>query len=56
MAQLTPTAWAMEGIHDVILRERGLLDVLPAVGVLLAYGLVCGATGARLYKLESVGA
>ena len=55
-AQLTPTAWAMEGIHDVILRERGLLDVLPAVGVLLAYGLVCGATGARLYKLESVGA
>jgi hypothetical protein len=50
---LTFTAWAMEGIHDVILRDRGLLEVLPAIGVLLAYGLVCGVGGARLYRLDA---
>ena len=53
IAQLTFTAWAMEGFHDVILRERGLLDVLPAIGVLVAYGAVCLAGGARLYRLDA---
>jgi ABC-2 type transport system permease protein len=55
VAQLTFTAWAMEGIHDVILRERGLVDVLPAIGVLVAYGSVCLLGGARLYRLDAVG-
>ena len=52
VAQLTFTAWAMEGFHDVILRDRGVLDVLPAVGVLLAYGAVCLAGGARFQRLD----
>jgi ABC-2 type transport system permease protein len=52
VAQLTFTAWAMEGFHDVILRDRGILDVLPAVGVLVAYGAVCLAGGARLHRLD----
>jgi ABC-2 type transport system permease protein len=47
------TAWAMEGFHDVILRDRGLLDVLPGIGVLVAYGTVCLAGGARLYRLDA---
>jgi linearmycin/streptolysin S transport system permease protein len=51
VAKLTFTAWAMEGFHDVILRERGTLDVLPALGVLVAYGAVCVAVGARLQRL-----
>ena len=52
VAQFTFTAWAMEGFHDVILRDRGLVDVLPAIGVLLAYGAVCLAGGARLHPLD----
>jgi ABC-2 type transport system permease protein len=52
VAQLTFTAWAMEGFHDVILRDRGVLDVLPAVGVLVAYGAVCLAGGARFHRLD----
>jgi len=52
VAQLTFTAWAMEGFHDVILRDRGVLDVLPAVGVLLAYGAVCLAGGARFQRMD----
>jgi len=46
------TAWAMGAIHDLILREKTLADVAPAIGVLLAYGGVCLAWGARFYRLE----
>jgi ABC-2 type transport system permease protein len=53
VARLTFTAWAMEGIHDVILRERSLLEVLPVVGVLLAYGGACLAAGIRFCRLET---
>jgi len=52
VAQLTFTAWAMEGFHDVILRDRGVLDVLPAVGVLVAYGAMCLAGGVRFHRLD----
>jgi len=42
----------MEGIHDVILRDRTLLQVLPGIGVLLAYGALCLAGGVRFVRLE----
>jgi ABC-2 type transport system permease protein len=51
-AQLTFTTWAMEGFHDVILRDRGILDILPGVGVLVAYGALCLAAGARFHRLD----
>jgi len=53
VAQLSFTTWAMEGFHDVILRDRGVLDVLPGVAVLVAYGAVCLAGGMWLQRLES---
>jgi linearmycin/streptolysin S transport system permease protein len=53
VAQLSFTTWAMEGFHDVILRNRGILDILPAVGVLVVYGAVCLAGGARFQRLGS---
>lgn len=53
VAQLSFTTWAMEGFHDVMLRDRGTLDVLPGIGVLFAYGAVCLAGGARLYRFDS---
>ena len=52
-AQLTFTTWAMEGFHDVILRDRAVLDILPGVGVLVVYGAVCLAAGARLHRLDA---
>jgi ABC-type multidrug transport system permease subunit len=51
-ALAVPTFWAMEAIHDLILREKGLLDIAPAIAVLLAYGGVCLALGMRGYRLE----
>jgi ABC-type multidrug transport system permease subunit len=53
VAQFTFTAWAMEGFHDVILRDRGVMEILPALGVLFAYGAICLAGGARFHRLES---
>jgi ABC-2 type transport system permease protein len=49
MAHVAVTAWAMDGIHDLILRERSLGDVLPIMAALVAYGGICLAAGIRLY-------
>ena len=46
----TLTAWGMDGIHDLILRDRGLVDVLPTIGVLVAYGAVSLLAGIRLHR------
>lgn len=50
IARVTPTAWAMEGINDLMLRERSLGEILPGIGVLGAYGSACIALGVRLYR------
>lgn len=39
VARLTPLAWSMAGLQDIIVRGQGLPAVLPAVAVLLAYSL-----------------
>lgn len=52
IVHVTPTAWAMDGLNDLILRERHFAEVLPTVGVLLAYGTACLGLGARLYRLD----
>jgi ABC-2 type transport system permease protein len=51
VAHATPTAWAMDGLSDLILRDRTLAEIGPILAVLLAYGLACLAAGAWLYPL-----
>jgi linearmycin/streptolysin S transport system permease protein len=51
IARATPTGWAMDGLSDLILRERTLTEIAPTLGALLAYGFVCLGAGARLYRL-----
>jgi ABC-2 type transport system permease protein len=50
VARITLTAWAMEGIADLALRERHFSDIALGVGVLLLYGSVCLAAGAWLRR------
>jgi ABC-2 type transport system permease protein len=50
IAHLTLTAWAMDGLHDLILRERSLVEVAPILGILVAYGAACMAAGVRLHR------
>jgi ABC-2 type transport system permease protein len=40
ITQLSPMAWALDGLHDVMLRGAALSDVLPAVGSLLLFASV----------------
>ncbi len=49
-AQITPTAWAMVGVTDLILRERTLVEIAPILGVLLIYGAGCLLLGARFHR------
>jgi len=46
------TTWAMRGLNDLILRERGLDAVALPVGVLIAYGAVTMALGLRLFRMR----
>ena len=49
-AWATPMAWGMDGIHDLILRDRGLAELLPTLGALFAYGVACLLLGLRLHR------
>jgi ABC-2 type transport system permease protein len=46
------TTWAMRGLNDLILRERGLDAVALPVGVLVVYGAVTMALGLRLFRMR----
>ena len=46
------TTWAMRGLNDLILRERGLDAVALPVGVLVVYGAVTMAVGLWLFRMR----
>jgi ABC-2 type transport system permease protein len=50
VAFATPTAWAMDGLSDLILRDRTLRELGSTLGLLVAYGLACLGVGARLSR------
>ncbi|MFN8039668.1 MAG: ABC transporter permease [Acidimicrobiales bacterium] len=45
LSLLTPNGWALRSFTRIGSAGAGLVDVLPAVGVLVAIGLVCGTVG-----------
>lgn len=50
VAQGVMTTWSMFAIHDVMLRDKTLLDVAPKLLFLLAYGGVSFLIGLRLFR------
>ena len=46
------TTWAMRGLNDLILRERGMDAIGIPVAVLLAYGTALMATGVWLFRVR----
>jgi len=53
MSRISPaffTTWAMRGLNDLILRERGLDAIMLPAGVLLAYGAATLALGIHLFR------
>ncbi len=47
-----PTTWAMQGMLDLVLRGRGLVDVLPEAGVLLVFAAVFFGIGVWRFRYE----
>lgn len=45
LSLLTPNGWALRSFTRIGSAGAGLVDVLPAIGVLVAIGLVCGTAG-----------
>lgn len=52
LAYAFPTAWAMNGFHDIISRGLGVEAVLPEVGLLLAFAVFCFTLGVSRFRYE----
>ena len=52
VAHVTPHAWALEAFEDLVLNGAGLGDVLPFVGILLAYA--AGFYALAIWRLRVV--
>ena len=53
MSRISPaffTTWAMRGLNDLILRERGLDAIMLPAGVLIVYGAATLALGIYLFR------
>jgi len=52
LAHALPTYWGMQGFQDIIVRGLGLAEILPAAGILLAFGLGFLAVGLWRFRWE----
>jgi ABC-2 type transport system permease protein len=52
VVKILPTTWAMQGMLDLVLRGRGLVDVLPEAGVLLGFAALFFAIGVWRFRYE----
>lgn len=50
--KILPTTWAMQGMLDLVLRGRGLVDILPEAGVLIGFAAVFFAVGVWRFRYE----
>jgi ABC-2 type transport system permease protein len=49
---ITPHAWAIEGYHDIIVRDEGIVDILPTFAALLAFAAVFFAVGVARFRYQ----
>lgn len=49
---LLPTAWAMDGFHDIIIRGQGVVAVLPEASILLVAAVIFLAIGIWRFSYE----
>jgi ABC-2 type transport system permease protein len=52
LVKILPTTWAMQGLLDLVLRGRGLVEILPEAGVLLGFAAVFFGIGIWRFKYE----
>jgi ABC-2 type transport system permease protein len=52
LVKILPTTWAMQGLLDLVLRGRDLVEILPEAGVLLGFAAVFFGIGIWRFKYE----
>jgi len=52
LVKVFPTTWAMQGLLDLALRGRGVVDILPEVGALLGFATLFFALGIWRFRYE----
>jgi ABC-2 type transport system permease protein len=52
LVMVLPTAWAMIGMNDIVLRGHGLAAVLPEAGVLMGFAVVFFSVGVFRFRYE----
>ena len=50
--RILPTTWAMQGLLDLVLRGKGLVDILPEAGVLLGFAVIFFSVGVWRFRYE----
>ena len=50
--KILPTTWAMQGMLDLVLRGKGLMDILPEAGVLLGFAALFFTVGVLRFRYE----
>jgi ABC-2 type transport system permease protein len=52
IVKILPTTWAMQGMLDLVLRNGGVMEILPEAGVLLGFAAVFFAIGVIRFRYE----
>ena len=52
VVKVLPTTWAMSGFTDVIVRSKGVVDILPNVLILLGFAAVFFFIGVRRMRFD----
>ncbi len=52
VSKVTINSWAMQGFNGLMIFDKGFVDVLPSIGVLFLYGVVCFAVAGRLFRFR----
>jgi ABC-2 type transport system permease protein len=52
IVKILPTTWAMQGLLTLVLRGGGLIDILPAAGVLLGFAAIFFSIGVLRFRYE----
>ncbi|MBE0681768.1 MAG: hypothetical protein IH589_07615 [Anaerolineales bacterium] len=50
--KILPTTWAMQGLLDLVLRNGGLVQIVPEAGVLLGFAAVFFTIGVIRFRYD----
>lgn len=52
LSRFVPQTWANQAYYDILARGKGLVDVLPALGILLIFSAVFFIIGVRKFRFQ----